>query len=74
MLFALNHATYTDYSANNSRGEVYVTDAQHTGQVTLPYADMQRGISAGTFEFTAVSTNDPNKTVTITNGRFDRKQ
>ena len=67
----LNHATYR--FANN-QNEVYVTDAQHTGQVVLTYANVATGISAGTFEFTAASQADPTKTVTITNGRFDRKQ
>ena len=70
-LYALNHATYR--FANN-QNEVYVTDAQHTGQVALTYANVATGISAGTFEFTAASQADPTKTVRITNGRFDRKQ
>jgi hypothetical protein len=68
-LYILNHATY---SISNNTGEVYVTDAQHTGQVQLTYTN--RPISAGTFEFTAVSTFDRTKTITITQGRFDRKQ
>ena len=67
----LNHATY---SISNSTGEVYVTDAQHIGRVDLTNADLRTGIGSGTFEFTAASTFDPSKTVTITNGRFDRKQ
>ena len=70
-LYALDHATYR--FANN-QNEVYVTDAQHTGQVALTYANVATGISAGTFEFTAASQADPTKTVRITNGRFDRQQ
>ncbi len=50
----------------------YTTDARHTGHATLTRADVQRGISAGTFEFVAVNTRDSTKTLTITNGRFDR--
>ena len=70
-IFVLNHATYTSSDSNN---EVYVTDTQHTGQVILTVADAVRNLSAGTFEFTAASQTDPTKTVTITSGRFDRKQ
>ena len=69
--YVLNHATYT---VSNNTGELYVTDAQHTGRVEFTYADFPHRISAGTFEFTAASTFDPSKTITITNGRFDRKQ
>jgi hypothetical protein len=70
--YVLNHATYT--LADSNRGEVYVTDSQHTGQTNIIYVDYSRGISAGTFEFTAASTFDPTKTVTVTSGRFDRQQ
>ncbi|OGX86013.1 hypothetical protein BEN47_13630 [Hymenobacter lapidarius] len=54
--------------------EFYITNAQHTGQVVLTRADLSRGITAGTFEFTAASTFDPRKTITVTKGRFDRRQ
>ncbi|MFD2718892.1 DUF6252 family protein [Hymenobacter monticola] len=67
----LNHATLT---TAGSSGETYGTSAQHTGQVVLTRMDYQAGISAGTFDFTAASTFDPSKTVTVTKGRFDRKQ
>lgn len=73
-LSGLNQACYTVYDAAHYNGEVYITDVRHTGRVDLTYADVTHGISAGTFEFTAVSTSDPSKTVTITSGRFDRKQ
>lgn len=69
--YLLSHATY---SVASGGGEVYVTSAQHTGSVVLTNADLRTFIGAGTFEFTAASTFDPSKTVTITNGRFDRKQ
>ncbi len=50
----------------------YITDARHTGRATLTRADVQRGFSAGTFEFVAVNARDSTKTLTITSGRFDR--
>ena len=65
-----NSATF---AISNSNGETYVTDAQHTGQIELTRADTVNFIASGLFEFTAVSTLDPTKMVTITNGRFDRK-
>jgi hypothetical protein len=64
----LTHATYT--LARNQ--EVYVTTAHHTGEVVLTKATTAWSSSAGTFFFTAVSTRDSTKTVTITDGRFDR--
>lgn len=67
----LNHATLSLF---NSSGEAYVTDAQYTGHVELTRSDLRAGIGSGTFEFTAVSTFDRTKTVTITSGRFDRQQ
>ncbi|GAA4351572.1 hypothetical protein GCM10023185_10330 [Hymenobacter saemangeumensis] len=70
-LYLLDHAMVT---YPGGRGEVYVTDAQHPGSVTLTHADIRTLISAGTFEFTAVSTFDPSKTVRVTKGRFDSKQ
>ena len=70
-LRVFSHATFT---ITGSGGEVYVTDAQHTGQVILTRADLSNGISAGTFDFTAASTFDRTKTVTVTSGRFDRQQ
>jgi hypothetical protein len=66
--YVLSHATYTLASSQ----EVYVTTALHTGQVVLTKASITQGLSAGTFSFTAVSTRDSTKTVTITSGRFDR--
>ena len=70
-LYALNHATY---AVDDNSNEVYGTDPQHAGQVILTRADTVQHISAGTFEFTAASQTDPTKTITITSGRFDRKQ
>ena len=66
-----SHATVT---LAGSGGETYVTSAQHTGQVVLTRAELHSGLSAGTFEFTAASTFDPRKTITVTHGRFDRRQ
>lgn len=67
----LNHATY---SVEDNSHEVYVTNARHTGRVDLTKADKPSGLSAGTFSFLAVSNRDSTKTITIDNGRFDRKQ
>jgi hypothetical protein len=66
--YVLDHATYSVEASQ----EVYVTDARHTGQVVLTMANVRKGLSAGTFGFTAVSTRDSTRTITITNGRFDR--
>jgi hypothetical protein len=64
-----DHATI---SFGTPDGEVYTTSASHTGQITLSRAS--RPLSAGTFEFTAVSNLDPTKIVRVTAGRFDRQQ
>lgn len=69
-LRTLNHASLSSDGDPN----IYVTNAQHTGKVLLTSANRSNGISAGTFEFTAASQMDPTKTVTVTSGRFDRKQ
>jgi hypothetical protein len=66
--YVLSHATYTRAHSQ----EVYVTTARHTGEVVLSTATSAQRLSAGTFSFTAVSTRDSTKTVTITSGRFDR--
>lgn len=66
-----SHATF-DFAG--SGGEIYVTSASNTGKVVLTRAELGAGVGAGTFEFTAASTFDRTKTVTITSGRFDRKQ
>jgi hypothetical protein len=63
----LSHATYTLARSQ----DVYVTTAHHTGEVVLTTATSAQRPSAGTFSFTAVSTRDSTKTVTITSGRFD---
>lgn len=70
----LRIASHATFATAGSAGETYVTSAQHIGKVVLTRADLRSGISAGTFEFTAASAFDPSKTVTITSGRFDRKQ
>ena len=64
-----DHATISFRTGN---GEIYTTSAIHTGRITMSRAS--RSLSAGTFEFTAVSNMDPNKTVRVTAGRFDRNQ
>ncbi|QNH61596.1 DUF6252 family protein [Hymenobacter sediminicola] len=69
-LNSLDHAAYT----SNDDGKVYVTDAQHTGEVNLTYVSKATGQAAGTFHFTAVNPADRSQTITITDGRFDRQQ
>jgi hypothetical protein len=66
-----DHATV--YISDGS-GEMYSTSSRHTGRVNMSLHMPAAKISAGTFEFTAVSTVDPNKTVRVSAGRFDRKQ
>ena len=69
---------YAAFFPNDNPQEVYRTDAQHTGKVELTYVDISnvrvKRIASGTFEFTAVSSLDPNKAVRVTSGRFDRQQ
>lgn len=59
---------------DTGNGEAYSTSARHTGRVRLLRNDVAARITAGTFEFTAVSNRDPSRTVTVTAGRFDRQQ
>lgn len=84
--FALNRNTGLPPSAADSTifdhasvqlggsSEVYATDATHTGRIVMSRASQAAMAAAGTFEFTAVSTQDPRKTVRVTAGRFDRQQ
>ncbi len=63
-------------SDENGSYELYSTSSRHTGRVnmSLHFPSERVNLSAGTFDFTAVSTSDPNKTVRVSSGRFDRKQ
>ena len=68
---------YGAFFPNDNSGEVYITDDIHVGKVDFTHvnlADLSRPITAGTFEFTAVSTSDPSKVLRVTSGRFDRQQ
>ncbi|MDO7846820.1 hypothetical protein Q5H92_10665 [Hymenobacter sp. M29] len=67
---------YAVFFPNDNRQELYCTDNVHTGKVEVTHADLTPNqlVAAGTFEFTAVSNLDPAKTLTVTEGRFDRKQ
>ncbi len=67
-------ASHAAFSFVDAGGDTYVTNAIHNGKVVLTRAEPAAKIGAGTFEFTAVSTSDPCKTITVTSGRFDRKQ
>jgi hypothetical protein len=78
-VYELNQATETfpraltpsNYALYETRSEAYLTDATHTGQVTITRADTVNWIISGTFEFTAVNRQDPGKVVRVTKGRFD---
>ncbi|MCU0352414.1 MAG: DUF6252 family protein [Cytophagales bacterium] len=61
-----------DYGFYFDSSVSYMTKPSHTGTVTVTRADPTNGIVSGTFEFTA---SDPKnqRTVTITDGRFDVK-
>ncbi|MDQ2794415.1 MAG: hypothetical protein M3Y12_10480 [Bacteroidota bacterium] len=68
---------YGAFFPNDNSGEAYITNNIHVGKVDFTYAnlvDLSRPITAGTFEFTAVSNRDPTKTLRVTSGRFDRQQ
>ena len=66
--------SYAVFFPNDGSRELYVTNAQHTGKVTFSYVSISSGLAAGTFDFIAVSSIDPTKTLRVTDGRFDRKQ
>ena len=66
-----SHATVTP---NDYSGGLYGTTSIYTGQVQITRADVAQHIASGTFEFTAVSSLDPTKTLRVTSGRFDRQQ
>jgi hypothetical protein len=51
----------------------WITDAQHTGNVTITRWDPENGIASGTFEFTAGSMDNSTDPITVTEGRFDVK-
>ena len=61
---------------DNGSGEIYSTSSRHTGRLNLSVHLPGAGanLSAGTFDFTAVSNLNPNKTLRVTAGRFDRRQ
>lgn len=59
------------YGSYRTRTEEYVTDAAHTGRVTITKADTINYILSGTFEFTAINRRDPSKIIRVTKGRFD---
>ena len=66
-----SHATVMP---NDYAGGLYGTTSIYTGQVQITRADKLHNIASGTFEFTAVNNLDPNKTLRVTSGRFDRQQ
>lgn len=74
----------TDISSNSSSFGYYVkrkinpvnewiTNADHTGSVTITKWDKTNGIVSGTFEFNAASLDSSANAITVTEGRFDVK-
>ena len=51
----------------------WITDAQHTGTVTITKWDLENDIISGTFEFRAGSMDNSEDPITVTEGRFDVK-
>ncbi len=49
----------------------WMTNATHTGTVTVTKWDPATGILAGSFQFRAGYTENPNDVITVTEGRFD---
>ncbi|MBG8555588.1 DUF6252 family protein [Hymenobacter guriensis] len=68
----VDHATV--YISEGSSSELYQTSSRHTGRIVLTVSYPDAAVSAGTFDFTAASTTNPSNTVTVSAGRFDRKQ
>lgn len=70
----LTTARFVNYKSVNSCGiyEHYIDSSViHTGIVNLNKYDLREGIISGTFEFTL--TKPGCETLTVTNGRFDKK-
>lgn len=70
------------YDLNEETGRVektktptadYTSRPNGRGTLNVKYWDRNNRIIAGTFEFVAVNINNPNETITITEGRFDLK-
>lgn len=49
----------------------WITNATHTGTVTITKYDAATKILAGNFQFQAVNRDDPNDVITVSEGRFD---
>jgi hypothetical protein len=49
----------------------WITNELNTGTVTITKWDPATGILAGSFQFKAANTDDPNDVLTVTEGRFD---
>ena len=54
----------------NGQTDYFVTDALHTGSVTITFADTTTGIVAGTFEM-QLFRQSTNEVISVTKGRFD---
>ena len=65
---ALRPRNYGFYESSQG-GPVYITSNRFVGSITLTKADTLTGVVAGTFSFSASSTNGTS--VNVTDGRFD---
>lgn len=71
--YELSTYPYGMYDVRVSTGPRYMTNATHTGTVTITRCDLTNRIYSGTFAFTAVD-DSTGKVITITKGRFDVKE
>ena len=74
---AIDPSTAQNYGVffpNDYSQDALGTTALSTGYVDVTKVDEGNRIVSGTFEFTGVSYQDPQRTIRITGGRFDRKQ
>ncbi|GAA4042952.1 hypothetical protein GCM10022409_31120 [Hymenobacter glaciei] len=66
--------SYAVFLPNDNSQELFGTTSKAVGSVNITHVDEVNRIVSGTFEFTAVSSLDPTKTLRVTSGRFDRQQ
>ena len=66
--------SYAVFLPNDNPQEVFGTTSKVVGSINITHVDEVNRIVSGTFEFTAVSSLDPTKTLRVTSGRFDRQQ
>ncbi len=67
------YCPFTEISFSTPGVYCFITDSTHTGKLIFTRRDTVNRIVSGTFEFTAYD-KAKNKTITITDGRFDFKE